>query len=107
MSKTDLVYDDYKEYEVNQSKNTNFNTTMGQFGNSFTHHFRFPNDYGASVIKHNASYGYEQDLFELAVLSFHDKGEGDICYSTEITSDTIGWLDNDEVLELLERIKNL
>lgn len=107
MNKTDLVYDKYKKYEVYQSENASFDTTIGQLGNSFTHHFRFPNDYGASVIKHKVSYGYEQDLFELAVLSFHDKDKGELCYSTEITDDTIGWLDNDKVLGLLERIKSL
>ena len=65
--------------------------------------FMFPNGYGASVIKHRGSYGSEDDLFELAVLK---DGEG-LCYSTPITDDVIGWLDNQEVLDLLKKISEL
>ena len=47
-------------------------------------------------------------MFELAVLKF--KGEdnlGELCYDTPITDDVMGYLTNDDVLELLEKIKNL
>lgn len=94
--KTDLKYDKYKIYEV----------PIPYKQDGFNHRFKFDNNYGASVIKHQFSYGYEEDLFELAVLYF----EGDIpfiTYSTHITDDVVGNLTNDEVLELLERIKNL
>lgn len=30
--------------------------------------FKFPNDYGASVVKHFASYGYSRDLWEIGYL---------------------------------------
>ena len=46
------------------------------------------------------------DLFELAVL-YYDGGIPFITYSTPITDDVVGNLNNDQVLELLERIKNL
>lgn len=109
--KTDLIYEDYKNYEVNDGDYNGFE----MFGDSFNHRFYFKNGYGASVIKHYGSYGYEQDLFELAVMKFHSEdeegygigGEWDLCYDTPITDNVIGYLTNDEVLDLLEKINNL
>lgn len=69
--------------------------------------FRFENGYGASVIKNRSSYGYEKDLWELAVIQFNDDGIWDICYTTEITSDVIGYLTDEDVRKLLEKIKAL
>lgn len=97
--KTDLIYEDYKNYEVDDGDYNGFE----MFGDSFNHRFKFKNGYGASVIKHYGSYGYEEDLFELAVLDSNDH----LCYNTSLTDDVIGYLTNDEVLELLEQIKNL
>lgn len=53
------------------------------------------------------SYGYEQDLFELAVLKKITDDDYDLCYSTPITNNVLGWLTNEEVLVTLEKIKNL
>ena len=36
------------------------------------HTYKFPNGYGASVIRHEGSYGYSQGLWELAVLDGED-----------------------------------
>lgn len=61
---------------------------------------------GASVVKSPISYGYENDLFELAIL----KWENDthiITYDTEITDNVIGDLTRYEVMGLLRRIKDL
>lgn len=101
MKKTDLKYDNYKKYEVVGNY-----SAFDMFGASYNHKFKFENGYGASVIKHYGSYGYEKDLFELAVL-IYDGDKFDLCYNTPITDDVIGYLTNDEVLELLEKIKNL
>lgn len=68
--------------------------------------FRFPNDYGASVVKHYGSYGHDRDLWELAVLVF-DGDMWELTYDTEITDDVEGYLTDQDVLELLERIRNL
>lgn len=87
---TPLVYDDYKKYEVKPR------FEKGQWC------FEFKNGYGASVIKRYGSYGYGEDLFELAV-TYNDR----LCYSTEITDDVLGYLTNQEVLDTLEKIKNL
>ena len=70
--------------------------------------FRFENHYGASVVKHRGSYGIEEDLWELAVIEFI--GESDcytLTYDTSVTSDVIGYLNDKDVRELLQQIKEL
>jgi hypothetical protein len=62
--------------------------------------YHFKNGYGASVVKHEGSYGGKSGLWELAVLD----AEGSLCYDTEITSDVIGHLNDPEVDQLLGRI---
>ena len=65
--------------------------------------YKFDNGYGASVVKHNFSYGGKKGLYELAVL---DK-EGDLCYDTPITEDVVGHLTMGEVDKLLVEISHL
>jgi hypothetical protein len=65
--------------------------------------FHFPNEFGASLIRTEMSYGGEEGLFEIAVLN----ANGTICYKTEITDDVIGYLDKFEVVSTLIAIKNL
>jgi len=64
--------------------------------------YKFPNGYGASVIKHRGSYGYQKGLWEVAVL-FH----GELCYDTEITDDVLGHLNDPEVDNILGKIFRL
>lgn len=68
--------------------------------------FRFPNDYGASIIKHFGSYRSSEDLWELAVIYFEGEKWG-LTYDTEITDDVVGNLTDQDVLELLRRIQAL
>ena len=71
---------------------------------------RFNNNYGASVIYNRNSYGFEEGLFELAVVKFtelHDRITWNITYETPITADVIGFLTEDEVLDILKEIKEL
>ncbi len=65
--------------------------------------FRFHNGRGASVIRHRYSYGYEDGLWELAVLN----AQGNLDYTTEITDDVIGRLTPGDVARILERIAAL
>ena len=67
--------------------------------------YRFPNGYGASVVRHERSYGGRQGLFELAVLDSSDE----LCYDTPITtnSSVIGWLKPEQVDTLLDDISKL
>lgn len=67
----------------------------------------FPNGYGASVIRHYGSYGFEDGLFELAVLVKVTEDKYTLCYTTPITDNVIGWLSDENVCEKLEAIKNL
>lgn len=69
--------------------------------------FRFDNGYGASVVKGFGTYGYENDLWELAVIKFNKDDGWDIVCDTDITNDVLGWLSVEEVLETLDSIKNL
>lgn len=65
--------------------------------------YKFDNGYGASVIKHDMSYGGKKGLYEIAVL---DK-EGSLCYDTPITSDVIGHLTMSEAEKILINISHL
>lgn len=65
--------------------------------------YKFSNGYGASVVRHERSYGGREGLFELAVLD----SDGNICYDTAITSDVIGWLTMIQVDDLLDDISQL
>ena len=73
-------------------------------------HF-FDNGYGISVVKFRGivgggSYGYEQGLYESAVLKGTEEN-WQICYDTPMTSDVIGHQTEEEVEELLQQIENL
>jgi hypothetical protein len=65
--------------------------------------YQFPNGYGASVIKHENSYGFQENLWELAVLN----GGGELDYSTPITDDVLGRLTWEDVYTTLTKIKEL
>ena len=64
--------------------------------------YSFPNGYGASVIKHDFSYGGPEGKWELAVLK-----DDELCYSTGITSDVMGYLNDPQVDNILRQIANL
>ena len=69
--------------------------------------FKFKNNFGASVVKHSGSYGHEEDLWELAVVEYYRDGEWYLTYDTYITDDVIGWLTDEDVRELLTKIREL
>jgi hypothetical protein len=96
--------------------------------------YRFPNGYGASVVRFrmnlydidpiadigfklasvagmtqgpdggSGSYGYNQGLWELAVIKW-DGDDFDLVYTSPITDDVIGSLNEGEVQEILEKIE--
>lgn len=73
------------------------------FHDGFRKRYLFENGYGASVVKHSFSYGGERGLFELAVIN----KDGDLIYDTPVTDNVIGYLNQEDVDSLLEKIKNL
>jgi hypothetical protein len=76
---------------------------LGTEGYGIRAEIKFDNGYGASVIRTKGSYGGKDGLYELAVLD----QEGEICYNTPITSDTLGHLTEDDVTEALNKIEAL
>ncbi len=68
-------------------------------------HF-FPNGYGVSVVRFPGSYGYEQDLYEVAVI----KGTSDnfkLCYDTPIADDVMGHRDEQDIENIMEEVASL
>lgn len=73
--------------------------------------YRFVNGYGASVVRRFGSYGGSEGLWELAVIKWNDdlfrQFDWDLCYSTPITYDVIGYLEEDQVNTVLSFIEKL
>lgn len=65
--------------------------------------YKFPNGYGASVIKFN----YVYFGIEIAVLRFDENGNWDIDYSTPITNDVIGGSNEESRDSVLQQIFEL
>ena len=89
----DLTYSDkFKDY-IKEQNDLGYPQTI----------YKFPNGYGASVIKFN----YVYFGIEIAVLSFDEDGNWDINYSTPITNDVIGGLSEEERDNVLQQIFDL
>lgn len=67
------------------------------------HKFKFPNGRGASVVRHDYSYGGESGLWELAVLD----ESGSLDYGTPVTNDVLGYLTEIDVADALDHIESL
>ena len=91
------IVENFREY----LKDTNY------VNNGVQHKYAFPNGYGASVVKHDFSYGGQSGLWELAVLDFSVDSEGELCYTSGITDDVIGHLSWNNVEKYLGEIQQL
>ena len=71
-------------------------------------HFQpmFSNGYGASIVRFDGSYGYPR-LFELAVVKGKDWESCSLTYETSITDNVLGYLTEEEVGKILEKIEAL
>lgn len=89
-----------KEYKDFQAHNGLYEHKQRHNGEQWW--FKFDNGYGASVITGRIACCNDEKPYELAVLH-----HGELCYDTPITDDVIGYLTNDEVFDLLDRIEQL
>jgi hypothetical protein len=65
---------------------------------------QFPNGYGASIVRHNFSYGGKEGLYELAVLDQY----GELHYDNPVANgDVRGYLSEDDVTKLIKEIQEL
>lgn len=72
--------------------------------------YRFPNNHGASVVRHRYSYGGDAGLWELAITRYElgaTDEEYTLCYTTPITNDVLGYLEEAQVNETLTKIEAL
>lgn len=92
-----LNYEGFEDYLKEKKPNLN----------GIQYIFKFDNSFGASVIKHMGSYGHAEDLWELAVIRFYSYDVWHIDYDTDITNDVLGYLTDERVRELLQKIKEL
>ena len=104
----DGLVERYKEFYMEIKKQNNMKTfkdlcweTYPGGGEMAREHF--DNGYGASVVRHAYSYGGKIGLYELAVID----NKEEICYTTPITDDVIGYLREEDVSEVMIRIQNL
>ena len=63
---------------------------------------KFDNGSDASVVQSPYSYGGDKGLYELAIFK-----DDQICYDTPITDDVIGYLREQDVTEVMEKIQQL
>jgi len=94
---TPLNYKGYEKYLVHET-----NDFMGHGSNNdYGYRFAFPSGLELSVIKHFGSYGYNDDLFEIAVMK-----DGDFVHIQGITDDDVvkGYLTNEEVIEIIKEL---
>ncbi|EBF5172475.1 hypothetical protein [Listeria monocytogenes] len=87
-----IIIEEFKEYTIKNKNALFFNEQVL---------YKFPNNYGASVVLGPYTYG-----LELAVIYFSSEN-WDIDYDTPITSDVLGHLDKESLKQALEDIYNL
>lgn len=81
------------------------------FGSGVHRLYKFPNGYGASVVRFKigdmyGSYTDNENEWELAVIKWEDKGFN-LTYDTSITDDVLGHLTEDQVEKTLNKISKL
>lgn len=66
----------------------------------------FPNGYGVSVVRFPGSYGYEDGLYEVAVIQ-GNQDDYELCYDTSVTDDIMGHRDEVDVENIIEEVQSL
>ncbi len=99
-----MTFDDL-DFELLPSPVSGFEM-FGSTPNGLKAHHYFDNGYGISVIRRPGSYGWENGLFEVAVLK-KKSNQWEVCYSTPITSDVIGNCTPEDINRILVQIESL
>jgi hypothetical protein len=94
-----------KNYNKTTFEELEFKAT--EFNNGIQAIARFENKYGASIVKHDYSYGSKTGLYELAVLKYDENNNWDLCYDTPVTSDVLGYLNEADITRYLKQIEQL
>lgn len=99
------INDGLEKYLVSKFEDNWHVDMLGRERPGIQYKFHFENGYGASVIKHGRSFGYENDLWELALLKKDCEGWY-IEYREIVENDVLGYLTDEQVNRLLENIKD-
>ena len=96
--------EDFKEFVASRVEDNN---PFYPENEGIAYRIYFPNGYGASVIKNFGSYGYEKDLWELALLSDRDgTGKWSLEYTELVMGDVLGYLSDRQVNRILKENKH-
>ena len=95
--------DEFKDFVIER---TEWNDIFNSDRKGIRYKICFPKvGYGASVIKLPGSYGYENDLWELALLSnYNSVGNWNLEYTKLVNDDVLGNLTDNEVNKVLKFI---
>jgi len=66
----------------------------------------YSNGYGISLVSNEFSYGGRDGLYEIAVLIGYED-DYTLCYDTHITSDVLGYLTLEKVIEIDKLVQEL
>jgi hypothetical protein len=66
--------------------------------------FKFPNDYGISLVCHSFSYGNDDNEFEIAIAKFEPNSDNwRVTYDTDITGDVLGYQSKEDVIDVIQK----
>ena len=71
-------------------------------GNGLQATMNFDNNYGVSVIKFSGSYGYRQNLWEVAILY-----KEELTYDTDIADNVLGSQTKQDVTDVMKKVQAL
>jgi hypothetical protein len=66
----------------------------------------FPNGYGVSVVRFPGSYGFQDNLYEVAVIKGNVE-KFELCYDTSVTDDVLGHRDEVDIDYIMEEVQSL
>lgn len=92
-----------KKLKMKTFKDLKFESFDDEYRVGIHTRIHFENGFGASVVRHNSSYGNKDGLYEIAVLF-----DNEIHYDNPVAKgDVIGYLTEEQVTEVLIEIQKL